>query len=50
MRGASLRFVYRVERGLEPLADGWTRHAVVGVVDGKPRALPEPLRNIIRAR
>ena len=49
VRGASLRFVYSVVRATTVLAEGWTRHAVVGG-DGRPRALPEPLRNIIRAR
>jgi acyl-CoA thioester hydrolase len=49
VRGASLRFVYSVYRGSELLADGWTRHAVTGV-DGRPRAIPEFMRNLIKAR
>jgi acyl-CoA thioester hydrolase len=43
LRAASLRFAYRVVRGGELLAEGYTRHAVIGT-DGKPRALPEALR------
>ncbi len=46
LRGASLRFAYRVLRGPELLADGYTRHAVIGT-DGRPRALPAALRDAI---
>src|SRR5512134_1218243 len=38
LRGASMRFVYEVRRGDELIADGYTRHAVIGT-DGKPRPL-----------
>ena len=48
VRGASLRFVYRVYRGADLLAEGFTRHAVIGA-DGRPRAMPEPMRNLIRS-
>ena len=47
---ASLKFVYRVERGAELVADGWTRHAVIDATSGRLRALPDALRNVIRAR
>jgi acyl-CoA thioester hydrolase len=50
VRNASLRFTYRVERGTELVAEGWTRHAVIDAVSGRPRALPDALRNVIRAR
>jgi acyl-CoA thioester hydrolase len=46
LRGASLRFAYRVLRDVELLADGYTRHAVIGT-DGRPRALPTALRDAI---
>ena len=46
LRSASLRFAYRVVRGTELLADGMTRHAVLGR-DGRPRALPPALRDAI---
>ena len=46
LRGASLRFAYRVVRGGKLLADGMTRHAVIGN-DGRPRALPPELRDAI---
>ena len=46
LRAASLRFAYRVLRGLELIADGHTRHAVIGT-DGRPRALPPALREAI---
>jgi acyl-CoA thioester hydrolase len=49
VRGASLRFVYAVYRGNELLADGFTRHAVTGS-DGKPRAMPDFMRQLIRTR
>ena len=46
LRGASMRFAYEVRRDGELLADGWTRHAVIGT-DGKPRGLPKVLRDAI---
>ena len=46
LRGASLRFAYRVMRGPDLLAEGYTRHAVIGT-DGRPKALPEALRSAI---
>jgi acyl-CoA thioester hydrolase len=49
VRGASLRFVYAVRRNAEILAEGWTRHAVIGT-DGKPRAIPDFMRSLIKAR
>jgi acyl-CoA thioester hydrolase len=49
LRGASLRFVYSVYRGTELLADGYTRHAVIGT-DGKPRRIPDFMRDLIETR
>ena len=49
VRGASLRFGYRVGRGGELLAEGWTRHAVIGD-GGRPRPIPEFMRTLITAR
>ncbi len=46
LRGASLRFMYRVERAGDLLAEGHTRHAVIGP-DGRPKALPDVLRSAI---
>jgi acyl-CoA thioester hydrolase len=46
VRAASLRFAYTVFRGTEILADGHTRHAVIGP-SGKPRALPDDMRALI---
>jgi acyl-CoA thioester hydrolase len=46
VRSASLRFEYTVHRGSELLADGYTRHAVIGP-NGKPRALPDDMRALI---
>ncbi len=46
LRGASLRFAYRVLRGNDLLAEGYTRHAVIGT-DGRPKALPEALRSVV---
>ena len=46
LRGASMRFTYEVRRGADLLADGYTRHAVIGT-DGRPRALPDALRAAI---
>ena len=47
VRGASLRFTYVVRRGTDVLAEGYTRHAVIGT-DGRPRAMPQALRDMIR--
>jgi len=49
LRGASMRFVYEVRRGPDLLADGWTRHATIGV-DGRPRAVPPQLKELISGR
>ncbi len=49
VRGASLRFVYSVFRGTELLAEGHTRHAVIGE-NGRPRAIPDFMRNLIKTR
>ena len=46
LRSASLRFAYEIYRGDELLADGTTRHAVVGN-NGRPRVLPPQLRDAI---
>ena len=46
VRGASLRFDYRVRRGDDHLADGFTRHAVIGP-DGRPRAMPPELKALV---
>lgn len=46
LRAASLRFAYIVRRGDTVLAEGYTRHAVIGT-DGKPKGLPEALRSVI---
>jgi acyl-CoA thioester hydrolase len=46
LRAASMKFVYEVRRDGVILADGYTRHASVGP-DGRPRAVPAPLRELI---
>ena len=46
LRGASLRFAYRIFRGELLIADGTTRHAVIGS-NGRPRALPAAMRDVI---
>jgi acyl-CoA thioester hydrolase len=46
LRGASLRFAYRVYRDDALIAEGTTRHAVIGR-DGRPRALPAAMRDAI---
>jgi len=49
LRAASMVFSYAVRRDRELLAEGWTRHAVVGA-DGRARALPDDLRVTLQAR
>jgi acyl-CoA thioester hydrolase len=46
LRAASMRFGYIVRRGTDVLAEGFTRHAVIGPT-GRPRALPDDLRQAI---
>jgi acyl-CoA thioester hydrolase len=46
LRAASLWFAYEIHRGDERIADGTTRHAVLGK-DGRLRALPPALRDAI---
>ena len=46
VRSASLRFVYTIRRDADVVAEGWTRHASIGL-DGRPRALPEALRSAL---
>lgn len=49
LRAASMRFAYKVRCGERLLAEGYTRHAVIGS-DGRPRALPPQLRATLEAR
>jgi len=46
VRAASLRFIYAIYRGDELIADGYTRHAVIGP-NGRPRALPPEMKQLI---
>jgi acyl-CoA thioester hydrolase len=46
IRAASVRFTYRVMRGAALLAEGGTRHAIIGP-DGRPRAMPDVMRAAI---
>ncbi len=43
LRSASVRFRYLVRRAATLVAEGYTRHAVVGT-DGRPRRVPHELR------
>jgi acyl-CoA thioester hydrolase len=46
MRAASLRFSYEVRCGNVLLAEGFTRHAVIGP-NGRPRAIPDFMRKLV---
>jgi acyl-CoA thioester hydrolase len=46
LRAASLRFAYRIYRGPELIAEGDTRHAVIGS-DGRPRRIPAVMRDAL---
>ncbi len=48
LRTASLTFSYVVRRGADLVAEGWTRHAVIGA-NGKPRAMPEFMRTLVES-
>lgn len=47
VRAASLRFEYRVERGDDRIAEGYTRHACVSSDGGRPSRLPRELTDAI---
>ncbi len=49
MRAASLRFAYTVRRRTEILADGFTRHAILGP-NGRPRAIPDFIRQLVTVK
>ena len=49
LRGASVRFAYRVRRSSDLLAEGHTRHAIIGT-DGRPKAIPQAMREMIVVR
>ena len=49
MRAAWLRFVYVVRRGADVLAEGWTKHAVIGP-SGRPRAIPDFMRQLVTVK
>lgn len=46
LRSASLRFVYQVRRGTAVLAEGFTRHGIVGA-NGRPKRIPDVMRDAI---
>jgi len=46
LRSASLRFMYVIRRGPDLIAEGHTRHAVIGPT-GRPRALPDEFRDLL---
>ena len=46
MRTASMRFDYVVHRGPEILAEGYTRHAIIGP-NGRPRAIPQFMKDLV---
>jgi acyl-CoA thioester hydrolase len=47
VRGATFRFEYALERDDEPVADGWTRHAVVDHETLRPTRLPAWLADAV---
>ena len=49
LRGASMTFSYAIRRDDALVAEGWTRHAVIGPT-GRPRALPDELRALLPVR
>jgi acyl-CoA thioester hydrolase len=46
MRTASMRFDYVVYRGTDVLAEGYTRHAIIGP-NGRPRAIPQFMKDLV---
>lgn len=48
MRTASMRFEYVVYRDADVIAEGYTRHAIIGP-NGRPRAIPQFMKDLIAA-
>jgi acyl-CoA thioester hydrolase len=48
MRPASIRFDYVITRDADLIANGYTRHAIVGF-DGRPKRIPEFIRTLVAA-
>lgn len=46
LRTASMRFDYIVYRGNDVLAEGYTRHAIIGP-NGRPRAIPQFMKDLV---
>jgi acyl-CoA thioester hydrolase len=46
VRGASVRFVYKITRDGELLAEGYTEHACLGP-DGRPARIPPEMRRMM---
>lgn len=46
LRTASMRFDYIVYRGTDVLAEGYTRHAIIGP-NGRPRAIPQFMKDLV---
>lgn len=46
MRTASMRFDYVVHRDVDVLAEGYTRHAIIGP-NGRPRAIPQFMKDLV---
>jgi acyl-CoA thioester hydrolase len=46
LRTASMRFDYVVHRGADILAEGYTRHAIIGP-NGRPRAIPQFMKDLV---
>ena len=49
LRGARFRFDYQIDRGDDPVADGWTLHAIVDRETLRPTRLPDWLREAIES-
>ena len=47
VRGARFRYEYAIERGGEPIADGWTSHACVDARTHRPTRIPDWLADAI---
>jgi acyl-CoA thioester hydrolase len=47
LQGASFRFDYRVTRGEDLLAEGWTSHACVDASTLRPIRIPQPLAEAV---
>ncbi len=50
LKGATLRFEYRITKGDELLAEGWTVHACISAATRRLTRFPDEIRRLLEGR